>query len=248
MIDFLGLRAVADVPAANLSGGQKKLLELGRTMMVDAKVVLLDEVGAGVNRALLGHLTDNIRRMNRELGYTFFIIEHDMQLISSLCATVIVMANGSVMAEGAFLRAAREPGDRRGLFRRRDGRSDVSLVELRSVVAGYGGAPILHGVDIAIDQSDIGVIIGPNGAGKSTALKAIFGLVTVSDGSIHFGDTDITNYRPDRLVPMGLSYVPQVKNVFTSLTVHENLEMGAFTRQDDIAASLDAIYEMFPRL
>ena len=124
----------------------------------------------------------------------------------------------------------------------------MSLVELHSVVAGYGGAPILHGVDIAIDQSDIGVIIGPNGAGKSTALKAIFGLVTVSDGSIHFGDADITNYRPDRLVPMGLSYVPQVKNVFTSLTVHENLEMGAFTRQDDIAASLGAIYEMFPPL
>ena len=109
VIEFLDLGAVADVPAANLSGGQKKLLELGRTMMVDAKVVLLDEVGAGVNRALLGHLTDNITRMNRELGYTFFIIEHDMQLISSMCATVIVMANGSVMAEGAFSELRENP-------------------------------------------------------------------------------------------------------------------------------------------
>lgn len=124
----------------------------------------------------------------------------------------------------------------------------MSLVALRSVVAGYGGAPILHGVDIAIDQSDIGVIIGPNGAGKSTALKAIFGLVKVTDGSIVFDGADITNYRSDRLVPMGLSYVPQVRNVFTSLTVHENLEMGAFTRRDDISPSLAAVYEMFPPL
>ena len=80
--------------AGNLSGGQKKLLELGRTMMVDAKVVLLDEVAAGVNRTLLKDLAGNILRMNRELGYTFFVIEHDMDLISQLCDPVIVMAEG----------------------------------------------------------------------------------------------------------------------------------------------------------
>ncbi|MCW5695636.1 MAG: ABC transporter ATP-binding protein [Bauldia sp.] len=124
----------------------------------------------------------------------------------------------------------------------------MSLIELRSIVAGYGGAPILHGVDIAIDQSDIGVVVGPNGAGKSTTLKAVFGLLTVTAGSIVFDGADITNARSDRLVPMGLSYVPQEKNIFPTMSVEENLEMGAFIRRDDFSGSLASVYEMFPPL
>jgi len=124
----------------------------------------------------------------------------------------------------------------------------MPIIEVKSVVGGYGGAPILNGVNIAIEASDIGVIVGPNGAGKSTALKAIFGLVKVSDGSVTFNGAEITNSLPDKLVPMGLSFVPQEKNVFTSLTVEENLEMGAFIRRDDISASLGEIYDMFPVL
>ena len=100
VIDFLKLGHVKNELAGNLSGGQKKLLELGRTMMVDAKVVLLDEVAAGVNRTLLQDLAANIERMNHELGYTFFVIEHDMDLIGRLCDPVIVMAQGEKIAEG----------------------------------------------------------------------------------------------------------------------------------------------------
>lgn len=100
VIDFLKLGHVKHELAGNLSGGQKKLLELGRTMMVDAKVVLLDEVAAGVNRTLLQDLAANIERMNAELGYTFFVIEHDMDLIGRLCDPVIVMAQGEKIAEG----------------------------------------------------------------------------------------------------------------------------------------------------
>jgi branched-chain amino acid transport system ATP-binding protein len=100
VIDFLKLGHVKHELAGNLSGGQKKLLELGRTMMVDAKVVLLDEVAAGVNRTLLQDLAANIERMNQELGYTFFVIEHDMDLIGRLCDPVIVMAQGEVIAQG----------------------------------------------------------------------------------------------------------------------------------------------------
>jgi ABC-type multidrug transport system ATPase subunit len=91
---------VAQELAGNLSGGQKKLIELGRTMMVDAKVVLLDEVGAGVNRTLLSEIGDAIVRLNRERGYTFCMIEHDMDFIGKLCDPVIVMAEGTVLAEG----------------------------------------------------------------------------------------------------------------------------------------------------
>ena len=102
VIDFLNLKHLANERAGNLSGGQKKLLELGRTMMVDAKLVLLDEVGAGVNRTLLNEISDAIIRLNKEKNYTFFVIEHDMELIEKLCDPVIVLAEGSVLFKGTF--------------------------------------------------------------------------------------------------------------------------------------------------
>ena len=101
VMDFLQLTALADEFAGNLSGGQKKLLELGRTMMVEPKIVFLDEVGAGVNRTLLSTIGDAILRLNRDFGYTFCMIEHDMEFIAKLCDPVIVMAEGAVLAEGS---------------------------------------------------------------------------------------------------------------------------------------------------
>jgi branched-chain amino acid transport system ATP-binding protein len=109
VIEFLKLGPVRNELAGNLSGGQKKLLELGRTMMVDAKLVLLDEVAAGVNKTLLNDLAANIERMNTELGYTFFMIEHDMDLIGRLCNPVIVMAQGRVIAEGPMAEIRANP-------------------------------------------------------------------------------------------------------------------------------------------
>ncbi|MFL2510627.1 MAG: ABC transporter ATP-binding protein [Alphaproteobacteria bacterium] len=102
VIEFINLNHLTQELAGNLSGGQKKLLELGRTMMVDSKLVLLDEVGAGVNRTLLNDISDAILRLNKEKNYTFFVIEHDMDLIEKICDPVIVMAEGSVLFEGKF--------------------------------------------------------------------------------------------------------------------------------------------------
>ena len=102
VIKFLNLNHLTYELAGNLSGGQKKLLELGRTMMVDAKIVLLDEVGAGVNRTLLNDIADTIIKLNKEKNYTFFMIEHDMSFLSKLCDKVIVMTEGSVLLEGSI--------------------------------------------------------------------------------------------------------------------------------------------------
>jgi len=102
VLDFLTIDHLKDEKAGNLSGGQKKLLELGRTMMVDAKIVFLDEVGAGVNRTLLNTIGDAIIRLNKERGYTFVVIEHDMDFIGRLCDPVICMAEGKVLAEGTL--------------------------------------------------------------------------------------------------------------------------------------------------
>lgn len=100
VLDFLEISHVADELAGNLSGGQKKLLDLGRAMMTDARAVLLDEPGAGVNRTLLGKISEAIQRLNEERGYTFCVIEHDMDLIARLCDPVMVMANGELIASG----------------------------------------------------------------------------------------------------------------------------------------------------
>lgn len=102
VLEFLTIDHLKDEKAGNLSGGQKKLLELGRTMMVDAKIVFLDEVGAGVNRTLLNTIGDAIIRLNKERGYTFVVIEHDMDFIGRLCDPVICMAEGKVLAEGTL--------------------------------------------------------------------------------------------------------------------------------------------------
>jgi branched-chain amino acid transport system ATP-binding protein len=109
VLDFLNLSHVADLRAGELSGGQKKLLELGRTMMTDARLVLLDEPAAGVNRTLLRDVEDRILRLNRERGYTFVLIEHDMEMVAKLCDPVICMAEGRVLTAGRFEDVRRDP-------------------------------------------------------------------------------------------------------------------------------------------
>lgn len=124
----------------------------------------------------------------------------------------------------------------------------MSLLDMHDIHAGYGGANILNGVSIAVEAHEIGVIVGPNGAGKSTTLKALFGLLTVSQGSVTFDGKDVTNARPEDLVRAGLSFVPQEFNVFPTMSVRENLEMGAYTRRDDFRHLIEKIFEYFPPL
>lgn len=124
----------------------------------------------------------------------------------------------------------------------------MSLLCARNIHAGYGGINILNGVNITLDSSKIGVVIGPNGAGKSTILKAIFGLLKVGEGSVFLDGEDITNEAPEHLVHRGLSFVPQEHNVFLTLSVQENLEMGAFIRRDDYSARIEYVYDIFKPL
>ena len=122
----------------------------------------------------------------------------------------------------------------------------MSLLTVQDITAGYGGADILHGVSIAVAAGEIVSIIGPNGAGKSTVMKAIFGLIDVRKGKVFFQDEEITGMRPDLIVRKGMCYVPQEYNIFPTLTVHENLEMGAFVRKDDFSGQIEKVYDLFP--
>ncbi|MDT8893124.1 ABC transporter ATP-binding protein [Halomonas sp. I1] len=124
----------------------------------------------------------------------------------------------------------------------------MPLLDARNVHGGYGGMNILNGVDMAIESNEIGVIVGPNGAGKSTMLKAIFGLLDVSQGEILLNGDPIQNQAPNKLVRRGMGFVPQEHNIFPSLTVKENLQMGAYLKPDNVKRMLARIYEFFPPL
>ena len=116
------------------------------------------------------------------------------------------------------------------------------------LTAGYGGGDIIKNITLEVNEGEIVVIVGPNGAGKSTAMKALLGMLKLTDGSVNFGQDDITSMLPQDRVNLGIGFVPQTSNVFTGMSVEENLEMGAFTRSDDIRSTIDDIYNLFPVL
>ena len=117
-----------------------------------------------------------------------------------------------------------------------------------AMTGGYGAVDILHGCTIAVERGEIAVIVGPNGAGKSTAMKAVFGMLTLRGGQVRLDGEDITALTPQARVAKGMAFVPQTHNIFTSMTVEENLEMGAFLRRDDIGGTLEQVYHLFPIL
>jgi branched-chain amino acid transport system ATP-binding protein len=118
----------------------------------------------------------------------------------------------------------------------------------KNITAGYGGGDIIKEINLYVNEGEIVVIVGPNGAGKSTAMKALLGMLHLTSGSVQFSEKDITNMLPQDRVSLGIAFVPQTQNVFTGMTVEENLEMGAFLREDNIKSTLDQIYDLFPVL
>ena len=124
----------------------------------------------------------------------------------------------------------------------------MSFLSGENMVGGYGGADILKGCSIDVNAGEIAVIVGPNGAGKSTAMRALLGMLDLKQGSVQFRGKDISGLSPQDRIAEGIAFVPQTSNVFTSMTVFENLEMGAFLRNDDISETLEQIYELFPIL
>jgi len=124
----------------------------------------------------------------------------------------------------------------------------MSFLVGENMTCGYGGADILHACTVGVDPGEIAVVVGPNGAGKSTAMKAMFGMLHLREGRVMLDGVDISALAPQERVLHGMGFVPQSNNVFTGMTVEENLEMGAFIRRDDIAATMEQVFGLFPIL
>lgn len=124
----------------------------------------------------------------------------------------------------------------------------MSFLIGEDMTCGYGGADILYSCTVGVDPGEIAVVVGPNGAGKSTAMKAMFGMLALREGRVMLDGTDISALAPQERVLHGMGFVPQTNNVFTSMTVEENLEMGAFIRRDEIADTMAQVFDLFPVL
>ena len=124
----------------------------------------------------------------------------------------------------------------------------MSYLSGENMRGGYGAADILRGCAVGVDKGEIAVIVGPNGAGKSTAMRALFGMLRLREGEVRLGGRDISGLTPQDRVREGMAFVPQTDNVFATMTVQENLEMGALLRRDDISESMERIFELFPVL
>ena len=124
----------------------------------------------------------------------------------------------------------------------------MSFLQGANMTGGYGGADILHDCTIGVERGEIAVVVGPNGAGKSTAMKAVFGMLDLREGQVTIDGIDITDLSPQERVREGMAFVPQNNNVFTTMSVEENLEMGAFIREDGIEETMEQVFDLFPIL
>ena len=124
----------------------------------------------------------------------------------------------------------------------------TKFLSCTNMTGGYGGEDIIHGCNIEVDKNQIVVIVGPNGAGKSTAMKAMLGMISLKEGSLILDSSDISKLTPQDRVAAGIAFVPQTMNIFSELTVEENLEMGAFLREDNVKETIEEIYNLFPAM
>jgi ABC-type branched-subunit amino acid transport system ATPase component len=268
LLEFVGIARLADEPAATLSYGQRKLLELASLLVADPDVLLLDEPAGGVNPTLIGHLADRIAELNRA-GKTFLVVEHNMEFVMNLCHHVTVLSQGTPLVSGTPEEVRSNPAVLDAYLGGADhevtpddspaGRASgppapaarphpEPLLTIEGVSAGYGGGDILKRVAFDVPAGGITCIVGPNGAGKSTLLSTISGLLKPREGEIRFKGQAISGRTPRQILDLGIVQVPQAHSLFPDMTVRENVEMGAFTLTDKrlVRARLKAVEQLYP--
>ena len=241
LLTFVGMERFRDQKAADLSYGQQKLVELAQVLMLDPKLILLDEPAGGINPTLIARMGEMIRILNKQ-GTTFLIVEHNMPFVLGLCDPVRVLARGTCICEGPPDVIQKDPavldaylGDDFVLEPAVETVVMSRILRIEGVIAGYGGGDVLQGVDIELEEGSIGCIVGPNGAGKSTVLRAVSGLLHPRVGRIWLEDDDITGRHPAEILGLGIAQVPQSNGLFGNITVRENVLMGGYIMRRDKA-------------
>ncbi|MCW5684685.1 MAG: ATP-binding cassette domain-containing protein [Pseudolabrys sp.] len=240
-LDFVGLSAAADMPGGTLPTGQQRLLGIARVMMSGARVLLLDEPGAGLNETEKSALINVISRLS-DKGYTIIVVEHDMALVAQVSDRIVVLDQGRLIADGlpdavkhdpvviqAYLGRSHDHGVAR--LRTQVARSE-KLLEIDHLSIRYGGVTALDNANVHVNKGEIVALVGPNGAGKSSLVKAVAGFVKPATGTIRYDGADLRALRsPDAVTRKGVSLVPEGRALFPSLTITDNLALGYYTER-----------------
>jgi branched-chain amino acid transport system ATP-binding protein len=261
LLEEFRLDRLAHQPASVLSGGQRRLLEIARALMGEPRVLLLDEPLAGVNPVLRDFIMERLVEL-RDAGLTVVIIEHDMLSIANVSDRVICMDRGRLIVEGtpeevltdqrvidAYLGDAGAGAQQIASPEVAPEPTEPPVLEVVDLTAGYSSdLDILRGLSLELRAGELVSLIGPNGAGKSTLLKAVFGLLPARAGSVLLRGAQIRGVPAHDLVRRGVGFVPQNANVFSRLTVHENLRMGCHLERRRFAERRDLVEGLFPAL
>jgi ABC-type branched-subunit amino acid transport system ATPase component len=262
ILELVGIEEIADIPCENLSYGDKRRVEIGITLATDPDLVLLDEPTAGMNPEETARMVELIETLDERTETNFFLTEHDMNVVFSIASRILVLHQGQIIADAspreiteseqvqsAYLGSSGESeAEIRGTTRGRTGDRDSDVVlDLEDIHTAYGQSQVLTGVSMEVREGEIVSLLGRNGAGKTTTLRSIVGIQPPHRGTIRFKGQDIANEPPFRIARAGIGYVPEERDVFTDLTVEENLELTDSRNPGD-EWTIERIYDLFTRL
>ena len=255
-----------DEPAAKLAHVDRRLVEIARALALDPDALLLDEPAAGLSREDKARLALLLRRI-ADAGVTVLLVEHDMTLVMDISDHVVVLDAGHRLALGTPAEVQASPAVRQaylgeslsahsGAVRGAShaghpamaDKSSIEMLGVNALVAGYGGEPVLHSIDLQVSQGEVVALLGANGAGKSTLMRALAGLHRPVRGGIHFEGRDITQAGAEAVVAWGMVLVPEGRQVFPELSVLDNIRLGGFLYPDDCEAKVETMLLRFPRL
>jgi ABC-type branched-subunit amino acid transport system ATPase component/ABC-type branched-subunit amino acid transport system permease subunit len=264
-LELVGLKDEAVLPASSLPYGKQRLVEIARALASEPRLLLLDEPAAGMNASEREHLISRIQII-RDAGVTVLLVEHDVDLVMDISDEVNCLDYGKLIACGipekiqndekviaAYLGVDRGEVDLCATRQLVDGETcpvPEDLLVVDGLVTSYGSIEALHRVSLTVHKGMVVAVLGANGAGKSTLLHTISGIVHPNHGHVHFQGVDITRMAPEKIVTMGVCQVPEGRQLFPSLTVEDNLVVGATGRKDRSSLSDDIayVYELFPIL
>ena len=259
LLDFCGYRGALDTPAADLAHVDRRLVEIARALATDPDVLLLDEPAAGLSREDKERLAVLLRNI-AHAGLSVVVVEHDMTLVMAISDQIVVLDAGQRLALGTPEEIQQNPAVRQAYLgetvatgtqarKPREQRVDTpTLLGIDDLVAGYGAEPVLHGISLQVKRGEIVALLGANGAGKSTLMRTLSGLHRSLSGGLHLDGHSLENKSAETIVGLGLVLVPEGRQVFSELSVLDNIRLGAFLHPEDIDNRVESMLVRFPRL